>query len=70
MVYQSPAQAYFHQKDTIEMILTIINHVMNHYFTTIDHIKHHKNGGYSPINGLYFENPLAASGKLHLRPSP
>ena len=37
MVYQSPAQTYFYQKDIIETILTIINHIMNHDFTTINH---------------------------------
>ena len=29
---------YFSQKDIIETILAIINHIMNHCFTTIDHI--------------------------------
>ena len=41
MVYRIPTQTYFYHKNIIEMILTIINHTMNHYFTTIDHIKHH-----------------------------
>ena len=45
MVYRIPIQTYFYQKDITGIILTIINHIMNHYFTTIDHIKHHKNGG-------------------------
>ena len=40
MVYRIPTQTYFYQKSIIGTILTIINHIMNHYFTTIDHINH------------------------------
>ena len=49
MVYRIPTQTYFYQKSIIGTILTIINHIMNHYFTTIDHIKHHFHGGWHQI---------------------
>ena len=42
MVYTVIRPLYFSQKGhIIESILTIINHIMNHYSNTIDHINHH-----------------------------
>ena len=51
---------FFSQKDMIESILTIINHIiMNHYSNTIDHINHHSPSSImiKPSKGSYTQQP-------------